>query len=361
MVQNQLFSYDPLYRKRDWKSFAFSYVLQAIAVAVLVKMAVMPSVHFMRQVHTTLYTPMVVKSEPIKTPPRPQPRLQSPPKMQLAKLAPPQPKLEIPKPVEPPKVVAELKPVPLPEVKPQPVKAPPKVELGKFEEKPAPVMPPGNPNKPLEVGAFSGSSAPATVKAPPQKVQTGGFGDPNGVPANANARDATLVAAKLGSFDLPQGDGNGNGTGGSKGIKGTVASAGFGGGVAGPGEGDHNGGGRHSIVQATTFGDMQAAPSEPRVRRTAAVSPTTPVEILAKPTPVYTDEAKKLRIEGEVLVQVVFTAGGNVRVLRVVRGLGHGLDEAAISAAERIRYKPAQRDGQPVDSNATLHIVFQLA
>ena len=52
----------------------------------------------------------------------------------------------------------------------------------------------------------------------------------------------------------------------------------------------------------------------------------------------------------------------NVRVLRVVRGLGHGLDEAAQRAALRIRFKPAQSsDGRPVDSRATVHITFRLS
>jgi TonB family protein len=49
-----------------------------------------------------------------------------------------------------------------------------------------------------------------------------------------------------------------------------------------------------------------------------------------------------------------------VRVVQVVQGLGHGLDEAAVHAAEQIRFKPATRDGQPSDSTAKLHIVFQL-
>jgi TonB family protein len=86
-----------------------------------------------------------------------------------------------------------------------------------------------------------------------------------------------------------------------------------------------------------------------------------PAEILMKPTPVYTDEARKLRIEGEVLLDVVFESSGKLQVVRVIRGLGHGLDEAAIRAAEQIRFKPAMRDGRPADSTAVLHIVFQLA
>ena len=46
---------------------------------------------------------------------------------------------------------------------------------------------------------------------------------------------------------------------------------------------------------------------------------------------------------------------------RVVRGLGHGLDEAAIAAANKMRFKPALRMGQPVDSTAVVHVMFQMA
>jgi hypothetical protein len=58
---------------------------------------------------------------------------------------------------------------------------------------------------------------------------------------------------------------------------------------------------------------------------------------------------------------VEFSASGKLHVLRVVRGLGHGLDESAIRAAEQIRYKPATRGGAPINAIATLHIVFQMA
>jgi TonB family protein len=92
-----------------------------------------------------------------------------------------------------------------------------------------------------------------------------------------------------------------------------------------------------------------------------AGSPTSPVEILFKPNPTYTEEARQLRLEGEVLLEVSFGAGGQLHVNRVVRGLGHGLDEAAVAAANRMRFKPAQRNGQPVDSTAVVHVVFQLA
>jgi hypothetical protein len=48
-------------------------------------------------------------------------------------------------------------------------------------------------------------------------------------------------------------------------------------------------------------------------------------------------------------------------VLRIVRGLGYGLDDAAVRAAEQIRFKPELKDGQPSDSTAVVHIIFQLA
>jgi TonB family protein len=89
--------------------------------------------------------------------------------------------------------------------------------------------------------------------------------------------------------------------------------------------------------------------------------PQTPVEILFKPKPQYTPEARQLKLEGEVLLRILFTAGGEVRVLEVVKGLGHGLDESATRAAQQIRFKPALRDGQPADSTATVHILFELA
>lgn len=84
-------------------------------------------------------------------------------------------------------------------------------------------------------------------------------------------------------------------------------------------------------------------------------------QILQKPRPAYTEEARKLEIEGEVQLEVVFGASGEVHIVRVVHGLGHGLDENAVLAAKAIRFLPAKRDGHTVDSTAMIHIVFQLA
>jgi TonB family protein len=91
-----------------------------------------------------------------------------------------------------------------------------------------------------------------------------------------------------------------------------------------------------------------------------AAPSTTPVEILSKPRPVYTQEARDMHLEGEVSLEVVFSASGSVQVLRVIQGLGHGLDQAAERAATQIRFKPGMRGGSPVDTRATIHITFEL-
>ena len=159
---------------------------------------------------------------------------------------------------------------------------------------------------------------------------------------------------------MPSGPGKGNGTGGAKGIPGNIASAGFGSGIATPGQGDGRSPGRGSIQNAGFA--SQEAPSAQRPQRQIETGPaTTPVEITYKPNPTYTQEARQLRLEGEVLLEVMFGSSGQIHVNRVVRGMGHGLDEAAIAAAAKMRFKPAMRNGQPMDSTAIVHVVFQLA
>jgi TonB family protein len=211
----------------------------------------------------------------------------------------------------------------------------------------------------VHTGEF-GSSAKPTINAPIQKVQTGGFGDPNGLPGQGKP-NAHLVAANTGSFDLPQGPGIGNGAGGAKGAQGTIASAGFGNGIAQAGQGDGRSNGRGSAVQTAGFAAQQVTRPGARTQQLDGGPATTPVEIIAKPNPVYTEEARQLKLQGEVLLDVMFGANGQLHVNRVVRGLGHGLDEAAVAAASKMRFKPALRSGQPVDSTAIVHVVFQLA
>jgi len=171
------------------------------------------------------------------------------------------------------------------------------------------------------------------------------------------------MIAKLGSFDLPSGPGTGNGTGGATGARGTIASAGFGSGIAGPGQGGVGPSGGERKVQATNFASADPGPLPDAPKRQAPTSPSrdTPVSLLSKPAPVYTAEARQKKIEGDVELDVEFAASGQVHVLRVVQGLGYGLDEAAVAAAQQIRFNPARRDGQPIDSHGRLRIVFRLS
>jgi TonB family protein len=84
--------------------------------------------------------------------------------------------------------------------------------------------------------------------------------------------------------------------------------------------------------------------------------------LLARPTPEYTDEARNLHITGDVVLEVILGATGTVHVVRVLSGLGHGLDEAAITAVNHTRCQPAtEAGGRPVDISATIRVRFQLA
>jgi TonB family protein len=210
----------------------------------------------------------------------------------------------------------------------------------------------------VHTGLFGGAPERVTTKRPVDEVQTGGFGSPQGLPGPAQSDDPGNLP-KLGSFELPERPGAGNGTGGRHGIQGVVASAGFGSGVAGTGYGRGDGG------PGVAIGGFEKARQVAQVQAESLHLPppvdSQPVEILSKPAPTYTEEARRLRIQGEVTLSVVFLATGGIRVIGVAKSLGHGLDEAAERAATQIRFKPALRDGQPADFPATLRIQFRLA
>jgi TonB family protein len=329
-----------------WQKFVFSYGVQSlILMYVLVSAVLHPEIlempfrdyHFVSLVNTP--PPIPQKPAPVRNFPLPKVAEVVPQRVEA---------LRVPKELMPPKKTE------VPEVQA------PKVELAAKID-PIPDSKPAIPRQLVRTNVFStGSSATPTMAAAPQKVQTGGLGDPNGVPARENRGHAVTIA-QLGSFDMPAGPGYGNGTGGSKGARGVVASAGFGSGVA---TGDNSG--RVSASRGTIrqggFGDADVvAPSQLKSKAAEPVAKTVPAEIIFKPRPAYTEEGRRLKVEGEVLIEVVFTATGQVRVQRIVQGLGHGLDESAIQAAQKIQFKPALKDGQPSDFQAVLHIVFQLA
>lgn len=329
-------------RKLSWRTLASSYGFVTLLLVIVVNISLIwpDRLQLIHNYHVTELIPLPsVQPKPIQIK---QPKLR-------AKLLPPVPVFAAPKLTVPPEIRA---------VRTMPREVtPPKIVTGQFAP---PVLKEtaggARLAKIVRTGEFGSSAAP-TVNVAVQKVQTGGFGDPNGVKPQGNNTHATI--ASVGSFDLPQGGGQGNGTGGAKGIKGTVASAGFGNGIAQPGQGDGRSNGRG--VQSAGFGSEVVAQGPSQARQIDNGPPTTPVEIISKPNPVYTEEARQLKLEGEVLIEVVFGANGQLHVTRVVRGLGHGLDESALAAANMMRFKPAMRNGVAVDSTAVVHVVFRLA
>ncbi len=334
-------------RRTPWDRFVVSYGALACLVAAVVVVAVMNPQVLASPDHDYHIIGLVSTPPPIPQAPAP-----------IKHFAVPAPKVVepvVPRP-EAMRVPTELvqKKAPVPEEQAPAVTLAAKKEL-------LPDAKPIIPRAPVRTNVFSaGSSATPTMAAAPSKVQTGGFGDPNGVPAQDNHNHPVTIA-QAGSFDMPNGSGSGNGTGGSRGVRGVVASTGFGSGVA---TGNSSGAvsANRAAVRQGAFGDADVvATSQPRAKAPEVAVKTLPAEITFKPRPVYTDEGRQLKIEGEVLVDVVFTANGQIRVVKVVRGLGHGLDESAVSAAEKIKFKPALRDGQPADFEAVLHITFQLA
>jgi TonB family protein len=235
---------------------------------------------------------------------------------------------------------------------------------------------PAPPKPEVKTGVFARDEQ-AKGEQKTRELKVGGFGDPNGAPP-ANTQQARLQMAKLGGFDMPNGDASNGGAGHAQnggvraagfgdsasanpsgtGSHGAVRTGGFGSGDA---SGVPGGTGTHGNVKTGGFGEAKAAAPVQTAQNRPAAPVTTPVEILFKPKPVYTAEARGLRLEGQVAIEVVFLADGSVKVVRVVHGLGHGLDEAAAQAAQQVRFRPATRSGTPVDTNATIYITFQLS
>ncbi len=159
---------------------------------------------------------------------------------------------------------------------------------------------------------------------PPQK---GPIGDPLGVPAPPSSGPGK--GAGIGT-----GEGTGVGRGGGGGV-----GAGQGGNIGG---GDMGLGGGRSGIE-----DMG---------KNGAGRPT----ILYKEKAKYTEEARQNKVQGTVVLNVVFTSDGRITQVRVVRGLPDGLTEKAIEAAQRIRFQPATKNGGPVSVRGNLEFSFNL-
>ena len=215
--QPYLFSSLPKWRV-PWADFVLGYGTQALAVAIL---AWLPIFHTQileapqRDYHAIALAPTLV-------PVNHEPQRQLPTPVLTAKLDRPAAALRLVSPRPRPK--PELEDPPAPEVKIAANKPDP------FPALSAPVI----PKQIVRTNVFSaGSSMPQSIALPRQEVQTGGFGDPEGVPPIATQTRAVNIG-QAGGFDLPSGAGYGNGTGGARGVRGGVASAGFGNSVALP-------------------------------------------------------------------------------------------------------------------------------
>jgi TonB family protein len=335
------------------RSFGVSMVINIVVGALLLLLTI-AQVHQIRE--QKYITQLVFPVDVPKPVPLPVPKVKvipPPPKLNVAP-----PRIQLPRETPPPPKIQEVK-MPTPEL--------PKVEAAP----PKKITPPPQP----KVGLFTSDkpTAVANNMAKPS-IRAGGFGDPEGVKPNPNGHGAVAIAA-VGSFNsapgvgaegagraragsvqgVQFGSGVANGVPGGK-DRGTVASAGFSDGVVG-GTGKP---GSHGTVAQGGFGSDEYGTSTARPVRQDAPAET-PIVVQYKPLPEYTAEARQLRIEGDVTLKVRFLANGQVEVLGVVSGLGHGLDEQARIAAEHIRFKPATRGGQPVDEVSIIHVTFQMA
>jgi TonB family protein len=311
-------------RKPQWNRIGVSAAAQLAALGLLL----LAPLFFSQPMQTALKFDVVELMQPVTQIQIPAETPPPPPKVK-PKVRPPEPKPEV---VPEPVVLTPKKPHVFLVTKPEPPKvrildAKPLEINSTFKETKISVeiLQPEAPKEAVKIAAPSRPNpAHVTVSAELNEVQTGGLGDLNGLPGPGNPNRAANIN-RAGSPLLPGGPGFGNGTAGASGIRGAAAA------------------------EASNKNGL------------AAGGASTRVDILDKPNPVYSTEARSLRIEGDVVLEVVFLASGQMQVTRVVSGLGHGLDEAAIQAAKQIRFRPAKRDGQPVDTPARVRIGFRLA
>jgi len=88
--------------------------------------------------------------------------------------------------------------------------------------------------------------------------------------------------------------------------------------------------------------------------------PITPPQLLYKVEPEFSEEARKAKYQGVVVLVIEVDFSGRPRNLHVLHGLGLGLDEKAMEAVARWRFRPAYQDGRPAVSSATVEVTFRL-
>ena len=291
-----------------------------------------------------------------------------------------------------------------PRVSPKPAAARERVRAPRFET-PAPekTTAPSPATVPIEPAPLVARMAPAPVlprvELPPvpalePAVRTGLLPSAAGAPPRQQPPKLQVQAGKFAGAGL-EGSQRRNGAATRTGVfevaaearpaptkvvRRTVVAANFGGPRLG---GDSRGRTRPKVAAASSFGaaTVREAPGkvsgtvrpvvfeeivveqQPRERPPAKTEEnlSSLVQIIEKLRPTYTAAAREQQIEGEVLLDVLFQASGTIQVLGVIQGLGYGLDTRAVEAVRKIRFKPAEREGKPINSRARVRITFQLA
>jgi len=157
-----------------------------------------------------------------------------------------------------------------------------------------------------------------------------------------------------GSLNTGESDGGGDGGGIGSG-RGRGVGPGTGGGF-GPGSNGGMGGGDNGGIGPGSGGGGGSPPA----RNPPAAGPTVAMQILSKPRPGYTEEARKASVTGTVRLRVTFNANGTIGSITPITRLGSGLTEKAIAAARAIRFKPELRNGRPVGVKKTIAYNFSI-
>ena len=83
-------------------------------------------------------------------------------------------------------------------------------------------------------------------------------------------------------------------------------------------------------------------------------NPLLPVE------PMYSEEARKAKYQGTVVLSAIVRKDGSLEILKVIRGLGLGLDENAVQALKQWKFRPGMKEGVPVDVALYVEVNFSL-
>lgn len=119
-------------------------------------------------------------------------------------------------------------------------------------------------------------------------------------------------------------------------------------------------GGGHAIGTRGCCGGIGDSTTGPPGFGSERVRGASPPRLVYKIEPEFSEEARKAKYQGTVILAIEVDASGHPRAFRVVRGLGLGLDEKAIEAVAQWRFQPGYFEGKPVVTGATIYVSFHL-